>query len=240
MACGVALKRSLDFDPLHGTNAPTSCHDTISTPTAKRRRFAITPRCGSSSSGTTSVLTSSVAPSVWRKYSSLNCDNPSFVAGASSQSPFVNVSKKCSISSEQIVKHIYQEYRRMKKRRQLQAANSPPMSPSSSTMFAEAASHLTAANQSRPIQPLPSVSLDPKCSSSVVIQGKQNVDSPLLSMKQAGIICERLLKEQEDRLRSEFEKALIDKLSEQYDAFVKFSQDQLFQQLQSRPASYVS
>lgn len=41
------------------------------------------------------------------------------------------------------------------------------------------------------------------------------------------MICERMLTERESQLREEYDRILNIKLSEQYDAFVKFSNDQL-------------
>lgn len=41
------------------------------------------------------------------------------------------------------------------------------------------------------------------------------------------MICERMLTERETQLREEYDRILSMKLSEQYDAFVKFSNDQL-------------
>lgn len=41
------------------------------------------------------------------------------------------------------------------------------------------------------------------------------------------MICERMLREQEVALRSEYESALSTKLAEQYEAFVRFNLDQV-------------
>lgn len=65
-------------------------------------------------------------------------------------------------------------------------------------------------------------------------------DQPLFSLKQVGLICERLLKEREEKVREEFEETLTAKLAEQYDMFVKFTHDQLLRRFGEQPASYVS
>uniref|UniRef100_A0A1B6DP15 Akirin n=1 Tax=Clastoptera arizonana TaxID=38151 RepID=A0A1B6DP15_9HEMI len=52
-------------------------------------------------------------------------------------------------------------------------------------------------------------------------------DKPLFTFRQVGMICERILTERESQLREEYDRILSIKLSEQYDAFVKFSNDQL-------------
>ncbi|XP_061435453.1 akirin-2-like [Lethenteron reissneri] len=64
--------------------------------------------------------------------------------------------------------------------------------------------------------------------------------SPLLTLRQVALICERAVREREDSLREEYEGVLTSKLSEQYDAFVKFNHDQMLRRYGERPASYVS
>ncbi|XP_026739574.1 akirin-like [Trichoplusia ni] len=49
----------------------------------------------------------------------------------------------------------------------------------------------------------------------------------LFTFKQVRMICERMLREQEVALRSEYETALSTKLAEQYEAFVRFNLDQV-------------
>ncbi|XP_019513072.1 PREDICTED: akirin-1 [Hipposideros armiger] len=55
-----------------------------------------------------------------------------------------------------------------------------------------------------------------------------------------GIICERLLKDYEDKIREEYEQILNTKLAEQYESFVKFTHDQIMRRYGTRPTSYVS
>lgn len=52
-------------------------------------------------------------------------------------------------------------------------------------------------------------------------------DAPLFTLRQVGYICDRMLKDQEEKIRSDYDKVLITKLSEQYDTFVKFTYDQI-------------
>lgn len=47
------------------------------------------------------------------------------------------------------------------------------------------------------------------------------------TFSQVRLICQRLLKEQEDRLRASYEEVLNTKLSEQYDTLVRFTQDNI-------------
>ncbi|XP_060769525.1 akirin-2 [Neoarius graeffei] len=65
-------------------------------------------------------------------------------------------------------------------------------------------------------------------------------EQPLFSLKQVGLICERLLKEREEKVREEYEEILSTKLAEQYDAFVKFTHDQIMHRFGEQAPSYVS
>nr|BAM20420.1 unknown unsecreted protein [Papilio polytes] len=49
----------------------------------------------------------------------------------------------------------------------------------------------------------------------------------LFTFDQVRMICERLLREQEAGLRAEYDSALNNKLSEQYESFVRFNLDQV-------------
>lgn len=63
----------------------------------------------------------------------------------------------------------------------------------------------------------------------------------LFTYSQVGLICERMLKEQEERIREEYSEILSAKLAEQYDTFVKFTHDQLQKKLRSAAhMSYLS
>ncbi|KAI1719522.1 akirin-1 [Ditylenchus destructor] len=52
-------------------------------------------------------------------------------------------------------------------------------------------------------------------------------EKPQFSLKQVKLICERLLKEQEIRLRYEYETALNMKLEEQHESYVQFAKEQI-------------
>uniref|UniRef100_A0A9L0KGU1 Akirin 1 n=1 Tax=Equus asinus TaxID=9793 RepID=A0A9L0KGU1_EQUAS len=65
-------------------------------------------------------------------------------------------------------------------------------------------------------------------------------DQPTFTLRQVGIICERLLKDYEDKIREEYEQILNTKLAEQYESFVKFTHDQIMRRYGTRPTSYVS
>lgn len=50
------------------------------------------------------------------------------------------------------------------------------------------------------------------------------------------MICERMLKEREDKLREQYDAVLTTKLAEQYDAFVKFTYDQIQRRYEAAPS----
>merc|ERR1719464_2481610 len=64
-------------------------------------------------------------------------------------------------------------------------------------------------------------------------------DKPVFTLKQMTLICERMCKERTDAVRQEYDKILHTKLSEQYDAFVKFIDHQIQQRFnESQLPSY--
>jgi len=65
-------------------------------------------------------------------------------------------------------------------------------------------------------------------------------DAPLFTIKQVGLVCERMLIEREEKLVQEYDLILTAKLSEQYDAFLKFNQDQLHRKSDESSSSYLS
>ncbi|KAF7285007.1 akirin [Rhynchophorus ferrugineus] len=66
-------------------------------------------------------------------------------------------------------------------------------------------------------------------------------EKPLFTFKQVGMICERMLRERESEIREEYDNVLTTKLAEQYDAFVKFTYDQIQKNYSSQTTpSYLS
>ncbi|XP_029973200.1 akirin-2-like [Salarias fasciatus] len=136
-------------------------------------------------------------------------------------SPFGESSSR--LSAEQILNSIKQEYKRIQKRKHVDgscqqsecccAPDSPPQS--SMTVSSMAGTSCGGVSPSRREQ-------------------------PLFTLRQVGMICERLLKEREEKVREEYEETMTSKLAEQYDTFVKFTHDQLMRRFGEQPASYVS
>ncbi|CAD7003393.1 akirin [Ceratitis capitata] len=67
----------------------------------------------------------------------------------------------------------------------------------------------------------------------------RNPEKALFTFKQVQLICERMLKEREDEIREKYNDVLTTKLAEQYDAFVKFTYDQIQRRYEATP-SYLS
>ncbi|XP_014703919.2 akirin-2 isoform X1 [Equus asinus] len=137
-------------------------------------------------------------------------------------SPFGDVSSR--LTTEQILYNIKQEYKRMQKRRHLE------------TSFQQTDPCCT--SDAQPHAFLLSGPASPGASSATSSPLKK--EQPLFTLRQVGMICERLLKEREEKVREEYEEILNTKLAEQYDAFVKFTHDQIMRRYGEQPASYVS
>ncbi|XP_066573642.1 akirin-1 [Amia ocellicauda] len=124
------------------------------------------------------------------------------------------------LTPEQIFQNIKQEYTRYQRRRQLEVSFNQSEGGSSG----DGPSHSAA---------LPSPSSPPGAPS-------VKKDQPSFTLRQVGFLCERLLKDHEEKIREEYEQILNSKLAEQYESFVKFTQDQIMRRYGARPASYVS
>lgn len=70
-------------------------------------------------------------------------------------------------------------------------------------------------------------------------ESPHRAEKPIFTFKQVGLICERMLREKESEIREEYDSVLNTKLAEQYDAFVKFTYDQI-QRTYSTVPSYLS
>ncbi|XP_030054967.1 akirin-2-like [Microcaecilia unicolor] len=130
------------------------------------------------------------------------------------------------LTAEQILYSIKQEYKCMQKRKHLEST------------FQQTDS---CSNDLQPHAFLcggPAVSGTSSASSASPPPVKK--EQPLFTLRQVGMICERLIKECEERIREEYEEILTTKLAEQYDAFVKFTHDQIMRRYGEQPASYVS
>lgn len=138
-------------------------------------------------------------------------------------SPFGEVTPR--LTTEQILHNIKQEYKRIQKRRHLES-------------FLHQSEGSCSSDTQSQIPVLNGPALQGTSSGSLSPQSKK--DQPLFTLRQVGIICERLIKEREEKIREEYEEILDTKLAEQYDTFVKFTHDQIMRRYGEQPASYVS
>lgn len=157
--------------------------------------------------------------------------------------PPPSVFRESALSPAEIANQLRDELKRMRRRRQIVADDmttsrhspSPPMlaspySPSEFVMDSMSDAPISvAALQRRHLlqqhQQQPATSLE----------------KPVFTLKQMTLICERMCKERTDQVREEYDRILQQKLSEQYDAFVKFIDHQIQQRFnESQLPSYLS
>ncbi|XP_072357341.1 akirin-1 isoform X1 [Scyliorhinus torazame] len=215
MACGATLKRSVEFDALLSPQSQSP----------KRRRCM--PLTGPGAG----------APSPQKYLKS----EPAAFGGESSSAH--------RLTPEQIFQNIKQEYNRFQWRRQLEGSFNQSETNSSAegspnTLLLNAPSSPGFVLSQRKLTNFKSddnqKALDQKNTEATRAGTLSKKDQPLFTLRQVGIICERLLKDHESKIREEYEQVLNTKLAEQYDAFVKFTHDQIMRRYGERPASYVS
>nr|AMA02080.1 subolesin-like protein [Hyalomma anatolicum] len=71
------------------------------------------------------------------------------------------------------------------------------------------------------------------------LQGEK-ADQPVFTFRQVGLIIDRMVSEREKQLRGVYDAVLSAKLAEQYDAFVKFTHDQIRRRYDGVTPSYLS
>nr|XP_033792249.1 akirin-2-like [Geotrypetes seraphini] len=222
MACGATLKRTLEFDPLLSQASP------------KRRR------CAPLSAPSAAAAAAASSPQ-----KSLRLE----------PSPFGDVASR--LTAEQILYSIKQEHKRMQKRKHLESTfqQTDPCCLNDAQPHAFLLSGSAVPGEARTAKGKMPVPCDPATAeipnrmirylicliTNIAIAATATEKrAPLFTLRQVGMICERLLKECEERVREEYEEILNTKLSEQYDAFVKFTHDQIMRRYGEQPASYVS
>lgn len=143
-------------------------------------------------------------------------------SGGSKPSEF----KESVLSPEQIANNLRDEMKRLKKRREFrgQCPPSPVSSPSSPEPMIDAPMEggSSAAN----------VAASP---------ARNSAEKPIFTLKQMSMIAERMCAERVEQVRAEYDQILQQKLSEQYDAFVKFIDHQIQKRFtESMAPSYLS
>jgi len=149
--------------------------------------------------------------------------------------PFGEVASK--LTQEQILANVREEVKRLQRRKQLNFSHNQANvnhHPQDSAMCESPTSPASPASCPRSPSPFTS-----SASSNQTNQASK--EKPLFTFKQVSLICERMLKERETEIREEYDRVLTLKLAEQYDAFVKFTHDQLQKRFEANAApSYLS
>lgn len=166
------------------------------------------------------------------------CGASATVSPARTVSPFLEATPKLSIG--ELASNVQDEWRRIHRRRKL--CGSPPSntdttqgmggsSPMHNTWSSPLASRYSQFQGS---------SSPPRSMSPGSMSPPRGKDQPALTIKQVVSLCERLWKEREEKLREEYDTVLTDRLAEQYDSFLKFTQDQIMRKYEQSSCSYVS
>jgi len=122
------------------------------------------------------------------------------------------------LTTDVLLTRIKEEVRRLQRRHQLKTTTTNPTSDASDE-------ETSSSNETRP------TTTDQRSSAN---------STHLLTLKQVNMICARLIKEREEKIREEYDRILANKLNEQYEGFVRFTQDQLTRRFSELQFSYVS
>jgi len=212
MACGATLKRSRELDPLLSPDA-----------SIKRRR--------------TSMNSAHCTPlhQSFHQHSP-NHDIAQGQANISFNDPEMPSAFENSVGSknsqDDLDVYLHSEIRMLRRRRMLGCGGGNE-SPISSSSDSESEQRMDSA--AMPMGGFEHGNQETASRSSAVRN-----DRRLFSYKQVRLICERLMKEQEKRLREEYDRTLNAKLAEQHETFVRFTYDQIHRRLGDTPMTYLS
>lgn len=243
MACGVALKRPYDYDayvsPDDATDVKRRCTNTGCSP--------FRPYLGTLAA---SLPNASSAPIAGK----LNSGKDSSTLNSS---PFALAATRIQLSPGQLQSYLKAEVRSLKRRRLLPkrlfverlpaecSANGKKAESESDCLpqhpVVKGDSHLTSEYRVAPESPTANVSSDSDgetSANSLFFNQRLNTavsifDKPQFSLKQVQLVCERLLKQQEIRIRFEYENKLNKLLQEQHEQFIQFIREQEKQQSSS-------
>eukprot|EP00088_Acartia_fossae_P006390 TRINITY_DN1294_c0_g1_i8.p1 TRINITY_DN1294_c0_g1~~TRINITY_DN1294_c0_g1_i8.p1 ORF type:complete len:207 (-),score=62.26 TRINITY_DN1294_c0_g1_i8:196-816(-) len=154
--------------------------------------------------------------------------------------------KESSLTPEQIANNLRDEIKRMKKRRQIVGPSSPGSAPSSPEPMMDTEQQMTGLGSNSPCSsPIASSSHHHHTAASsnntTATVAQEVKEKPIFTLKQMTLIAERMCNERVEQVRQEFEEILQQKLSEQYDSFVKFIDHQIQRRFQeSQVPSYLS
>jgi len=153
-------------------------------------------------------------------------------------SPFVEKTPK--FSSDELSASVLEEWKKMKKQQKLSSSLSSPSQNDQTDQHKSFIFQSSPSNFSMP--PLGNCLngyLPPNLHATDG-SSKSGKEQPMFTAKQVVMVCERLWKEREEKLREEYDQVLHERLSEQYNAFLRFTQDQIMRQYREQTCSYVS
>lgn len=143
----------------------------------------------------------------------------------------VSVFRASTLTPIEIANNLRDELKRARRRRQLggETLHHQRQTPSPTLM----------ASPTGPLSPASDCMMD---STAGTAEGsRRGQDKPVFTLKQMTMICERMCREQNEKVREEYDRILQQKLSEQYDAFVRFIDHQIQQRFnQAQLPSYLS
>jgi hypothetical protein len=154
-------------------------------------------------------------------YGNNNQNASTKLATESTPSPFLTETTSVKLTPEKMAQNIRDEIKRLHRRKQL------PFSASAIERMQDSESSGSEMGPDSPRRPESPPSLT------------RNSEKGLFTFKQVQMICERMLNEREEKLREQYDAVLTTKLAEQYDAFVKFTYDQIQRRFEA-PPSYLS
>jgi hypothetical protein len=160
------------------------------------------------------------------------------VPNSAPDSPFAIVAGKCQLSKNQLEDYLRAEVRYLKRRRLIPRRFGDNQESDENTV---GSSNSYRRGGTSPASSISGSDSEGEQHSS----GKSNFINelygrPQFSMNQVKMICERLLKEQETRLRYEYETVLNHKLEEKHQEYVQFAREQLETRPSSAEYSYLS
>lgn len=187
-------------------------------PTKRRRCHPFGSPAGNSSSSSSSAISNALNSSP-SSSSSSSAANARSAVMEPKPSPFADA--VCpKLTPEKMAQNITEEIKRLHRRKQLTFNHTAERMQDSESSGSE----MGPDSPRRPDSPPSMV---------------KNPEKALFTFKQVQMICERMLKEREDSLREQYDAVLTTKLAEQYDAFVKFTYDQIQRRYEAAP-SYLS
>ncbi|KAI6182514.1 hypothetical protein M3Y97_00388300 [Aphelenchoides bicaudatus] len=221
MTCGLSLKRPHDYEAYLSPDAGVE---------AKRSRpthcSPFRPQLGTLAAS----LPSGQSPNSSNGFANARNSEP--------ESPFSVVAGRCQLSNNQLEKYLQAEVRYLKRRRLIPRRNSDNQEQTANS------STNTTAYRCGGSSPVSSVSgSDSESEQHSPMKRKfinQLYERPQFSMNQVKLICERLLKEQETRLRYEYETVLNRKLEEKHEEYVQFAREHLEARPTAADYSYLS